>query len=345
MPGERVADSADELALLRTVTAKLGDLEALGVYNDWLEDQDDPRGSHLRRSLAAFAAGKRLPKRPPEVSAAWEEIVGLGPRRRLRARAATCGSLQPHLPAILDTGQVCIRLELLKRQSMAPVPVGVSRAGGLPDLPVGTVWPMFDDELCGGTWPMQFLVQVNLADLTGTLCEGILAADGLLTLFFYPENEPRGLELRYTPPGVPLERVRPPKRYCFHPHQIGDVHFPTDHTHPLRLVEAMRYPAWVEDLPDELSDFNDVEDNRLAELLYGEGHGQQHFFASRFRPHVCSQWGPKVYFDEVPQSHVELFELSEDESLHWSFGEQLHVFVDPAMARAGAFLFFRWGTI
>jgi uncharacterized protein (TIGR02996 family) len=340
-----VARSAEELALLRGLTARLGDSDALGVYNDWLEDHDDPRGEHLRRFLAAFTRGKRLPRRPPGIAVEWEELVGLGVRRRLRERSGTVGRLEPHLATLLNAGQACMRLNLLAKRPMSRVPLALSRAGGLPDLPAGTPWPMFDDELCVGRWPMLFLVQINLADLACTLCERLLPDAGLLTLFFYPENEPRGLELRYTPPDVPLERIRPPRPYAFHPIQHAHGRFPTGDTRPIRLTEVMRYPSWIESLPDELSEFNLAKDNRIEWVLSGEPGRKRHYFASPFRQDVCSQWAPELYFARVPASHLELFELSEEEALHWHFVDQLHVFVDGAAARRGAFDQIKWGTI
>jgi hypothetical protein len=228
---------------------------------------------------------------------------------------------------------------------MSQVPPALSRAGGLPDLPAGTPWPMFDDQLCGGRWPMLFLVQINLADLAGTLCEGLLPDAGLLTLFFYPENQPRGLEVRYTRPDVPLEPAHPPGRYAFHPLQIGDVQFPTDYTHPIQQTEAMRYPHWFEGLPDELSEFNTTEDGRLDWVLSGERAGKQHYFASPVQRGVCPQWGTGLLFAEVPASHLELFELSDEVSLFWHFLDRLHIFVDGAAARTGTFDPITWGAI
>src|SRR5436305_13617128 len=55
---------------------------------------------HLRSFLAAFVTGKPLPERPRDVSAEWEELVGLGARRRLRERADTFGRLEPYLPTL-----------------------------------------------------------------------------------------------------------------------------------------------------------------------------------------------------------------------------------------------------
>ncbi len=340
-----VARTEEELALLRVLTARLGDQDALGVYNDWLEEHADPRAAHLRRSLAAYAAGKRLPRRPPGIPAEWEELVGLGPRRRIRARADTCGRLAPHLPTFLNAARPCMRIDLLGRRPMSRVPLGASRAGGLPDLPPGTPWPMCDDELCGGRWPTLFLLQIDLADLAGTLGAGLLPDAGLLSLFFYPENEPRGVELFYTPPGVPLARIRPPRPYTFHPHQIGRVRFPTGHTRPIRLTEMMHHPIWDEALPDELKDFNVIGDTRLEWALLGAPDGPRHLFATPAERKICPHWGPDLWFAEVPPSHLELFELWSEGSMHWHFVERLHVFADAAAARAGVFDKFVWGTI
>jgi hypothetical protein len=113
----------------------------------------------------------------------------------------------------------------------------------------------------------------------------------------------------------------------------------------------MRYPDGgfaydaVEGLPDELSDFNLAADGRIDWLLRGERAGKQHYFASAVERGVCPQWGTKLWFAEVPASHLELFELADEEPLHWHFGDRLHVFVDGAAARTGAFDPITWGTI
>ncbi|WP_439622261.1 DUF1963 domain-containing protein [Gemmata sp.] len=345
MPPERAPRSADERALLRALTGQLGDTLALDAYTDWLEEHDDPRGAYLRGFTTAYRSGRRLPARPQGVSADWDELVGLGPRRRLRDRPAVVGGLEPHLPTLLNAGQVCVRLDLLPRQSMSRVAPAASRAGGVPDLPVGTPWPMCNDDLCGGRWPMLFLGQINLADLADTLCQNLLPTAGLLSLFFYPENHPRGLELRYTPPGVPLACTRPPEPYAFNPAQIGNVRFPTDPTRPVRLVEAVRYPGWFDALAGTLGEFDAAGDDRIDWVLSGDRAEKPHYLASRYRPSVCSQWAPDLRFADVPSSHLELFELSDNEALHWHFGEKLHVFVDAAAARRGDFRQLNWGTI
>src|SRR5262245_36190613 len=84
MPILRAAKSSEELALLRTVVSDLSDATALSVYNDWLEEQGDPRGPYLRKFMQAFAGNKTLPKMPARFSQAWADVLALPVRRRLR---------------------------------------------------------------------------------------------------------------------------------------------------------------------------------------------------------------------------------------------------------------------
>ncbi|WAS94919.1 YwqG family protein [Nannocystis punicea] len=57
-------------------------------------------------------------------------------------------------------------------------PVGISKIGGLPDLPPGVAWPTIEEH------PLSFLAQVRLADLRGLAGAEDLPDSGLL-LFFY----------------------------------------------------------------------------------------------------------------------------------------------------------------
>jgi uncharacterized protein YwqG len=72
--------------------------------------------------------------------------------------------------------------------SRAPIeefPVGATRIGGMPDLPVvppgegwrGTSWPTIEEQ------PMNFLAQFNLADLAGYASAAELPKSGLLSVF------------------------------------------------------------------------------------------------------------------------------------------------------------------
>lgn len=57
-------------------------------------------------------------------------------------------------------------------------PVGSSRIGGLPDVPEGFEWPVYQGE------PLSFIAQLRLSDLAALVPRGQLPKDGLLSFFF-----------------------------------------------------------------------------------------------------------------------------------------------------------------
>jgi uncharacterized protein YwqG len=59
----------------------------------------------------------------------------------------------------------------------AAIPVGNSKLGGLPDLPPGVAWPHREDK------PLEFLAQINLADVADFDREKLLPSSGLLSFF------------------------------------------------------------------------------------------------------------------------------------------------------------------
>src|SRR5262249_22142633 len=71
-------------------------------------------------------------------------------------------------------------------------PVGGTRAGGRPDLPDGVEWPRTEET----DEPMPFVLQVNLAEAAPFDVEGTLPKTGLLSFFFYTEDEDSGEEGR-----------------------------------------------------------------------------------------------------------------------------------------------------
>src|SRR5262249_46727812 len=83
---ERVARSADELALLCGVVDHLPDDAPRLVYADWLEERDDPRGPVLRKFVLACRAGKKLPSLDG-VPPAWADLTGL----TITQKVVACG--------------------------------------------------------------------------------------------------------------------------------------------------------------------------------------------------------------------------------------------------------------
>jgi uncharacterized protein YwqG len=65
-------------------------------------------------------------------------------------------------------------------------PIGASKVGGLPDLPAELAWPSWRNG------PLDFLAQVNLADIAGA--ENDLPSEGLLSFFYDADAQPWGFE-------------------------------------------------------------------------------------------------------------------------------------------------------
>jgi uncharacterized protein YwqG len=103
---------------------------------------------------------------------------------------------------LMQLARPCVRV----RRSLVPegqVPVGASKFGGLPDAPVGFVWPQVPG--AAGPEAMEFVGQVRLADLPTPLPEAV-PNDGLLS-FFTRWDEGR---VFYHPPGTSLQRTDSP---------------------------------------------------------------------------------------------------------------------------------------
>lgn len=90
--------------------------------------------------------------------------------------------------------------------------MGASKRGGVPDLPVGFVWPERDRQPC------EFLCQINLAQVAPYDTEKLLPESGLLSFFLCHElgmGELNGDPVFYFPEGVPLERSPMPQESPF----------------------------------------------------------------------------------------------------------------------------------
>lgn len=101
-----------------------------------------------------------------------------------------------------------------------PKLVGASRFGGSPDAPIDFVWPIRSapEE---SVWPdrtsarhLDFLLQINFAEVSRHDSTGILPRSGLLSFFYDAEYQPWGYDPKnrdgskvvYTREGIPLER-------------------------------------------------------------------------------------------------------------------------------------------
>ena len=89
----------------------------------------------------------------------------------------------------------------------ADAPLGTTRLGGAPELPVGSVWPAGENGYCG------FLGQLDLADVAARTGAEDLPPRGLLSLFVDSIDgaaEPVPVRAILTPPGTALTRLTAP---------------------------------------------------------------------------------------------------------------------------------------
>lgn len=75
--------------------------------------------------------------------------------------------------------------------------LGGSRMGGLPDLPLDTHWPTLENK-----YPMIFLGQINLKDLSSFSCASILPKDGILSFFVVDPHDEKFEKFVLLKPGV-----------------------------------------------------------------------------------------------------------------------------------------------
>ena len=264
---ERVARSADELALLtRIVEQPTNDLIRL-VYSDWLEEQGDPRGVLLRRFVGAFQTKQELPALT-DVPTAWADLTGLTITEVFVKSGLT--ELRDNLLAL---ARPALRIEVSEANFDDPPPtpseLGTTRLGGDPDLPVGAEFPV---STVGP--PHHFLAQLNTADLQGTVAGLAFPPSGLISIFRPHSDGIKNPELyladfpgyvRYATGDTPLARF---------PRPTGLIDPPAPFRPGLRLVETLRLPGefrqWsgVTLSSDQASQFDDVFPTNLGGTAY-----------------------------------------------------------------------------
>jgi Domain of unknown function (DUF1963) len=126
----------------------------------------------------------------------------------LRARLVAAG-LGEHAEALLGLAAPSLRLRPQPRPG-GPLPLGATKLGGHPDLPVGWSWPR--------RWhrPLAFIAQLNLAAITlHTSLQQVLPRAGLLVFFYDVDQQPWGFDPRdrdgfkvgFIAAGSPLHRA------------------------------------------------------------------------------------------------------------------------------------------
>ena len=145
---------------------------------------------------------------------------------------------------------------------------GRSRCGGRPLLPVGFSWPRSHKRV------LDFVVQVDLAEITGFAPSGILPTSGLLTFFYDLENQPWG----YDPAELDGSHVELVAENSLVPHEPPAVEHALQ-SHTLIFNQAMTLPQFGSRAYDELvkeSKMNDSDVDRYFDFLAA--------YESRFYP-------------------------------------------------------------
>lgn len=102
--------------------------------------------------------------------------------------------------------------------------LGVSKLGGLPDLPKGTEWPIWED------MPLAFIAQIKLSDIAAYDAEKALPHFGMLYFFYNAEEQPEG----YNPADHGAWKVI---------YYNGDLSLLERTAAPLTLLEDSRFKA------------------------------------------------------------------------------------------------------
>lgn len=170
LPGEQ-----DQLA---NVVADMADHSRKRCYAEWLIQQGDLRGQFLNEVLDQWDAGTcELPENR-SISRVWQRSCGITLLQSMRS-----GSLDS-----VTTLFRYARPALMVNPKLAEVelPAGISKFGGLPDLPESEQWPEFKGEL------HTFVGQINLAELASTQVSRELPGTGLLSFFVFDDSANTG---------------------------------------------------------------------------------------------------------------------------------------------------------
>lgn len=149
---------------------------------------------------------------------------------------------EPYKQHLIDEITPSIRL---KTKDGRPDKPGVTKLGGIPDLPVGQEWP----SRRANQEPYSFLAQVNLAEIHPFDLNGQLPLSGLLYFFFNVESGDDGKVLfaaepaeLYTP-AVP-EALRPKEKSFFQKLFTGSTPLRMFKECPVDIFTEYHIPSW-----------------------------------------------------------------------------------------------------
>lgn len=221
-----------------------------------------------------------------------------GSRAELDALIEKAG-LADHVDAIRALAAPAIRLSFRIVKS-APKQLGTTRAGGEPDLAVGSAMP-------GGPEGMSFLLQVRLQDLRRHAAAKVLPPSGLLSFFIDDTDLDTGAVV-FTPPDAKLERV-----------PFSDGGFEANAPAEIEFTETVSLP------PDN---WKVVQKLKLGGATYHDDVYNVHGYESwpRRAGWICSYHQllghhRNDYHDAPAKKDVGLLVLTSNDDLEWEFGD------------------------
>lgn len=205
---------------------------------------------------------------------------------------------------------------------------GQSHFGGRPKLPANFEWPTFHGR------PLDFLLQVDLAELAGIRTGLDLPATGRLLFFYDTKEQPWGLapahagsaRVVHIPEGAASERDQraPESSVCFKPYHlrqittlpnpwsvwVDEMHLTADQRFALDEEQRPHYHAGAQigGHPDIIQDASMDLESELASSGYDRGDGPFSPYSETENTRLAKQWRL-------------LLQVPSDESLGMSWGD------------------------
>ena len=94
---------------------------------------------------------------------------------------------EKHADIIESQAERCVGFNMIPTDE-SELPLGCSKSGGLPDLPPDYRWPSYRGR------PLDFILQINLEDVSGFPSCQDLPERGLISVFYNAVDQPLGLD-------------------------------------------------------------------------------------------------------------------------------------------------------
>lgn len=112
-------------------------------------------------------------------------------KQELQESLASSDALGAHAVAIAESASECIVVRSVPVKTESEVPIGASKIGGNPDLPLNLNWPFGHDV------PLTFIAQIALHDMPRLDASSPLPSSGWLSFFYDADEQPWGYDPKH----------------------------------------------------------------------------------------------------------------------------------------------------